>query len=189
MAAIDGLDEFIAQLTEEQLPAVTQRARLLHRTLTRVSATLEYSAESLGGLFDTVRDIELGREGLKGPTGAEGVDASTRGAVDETYQAGTPWCCCSREAYGQQSSGTMISVDDIVSTTRISVGAVELSSPSRGFIVGVVLLSRSRVDAGNAGNATFNWRGGSSPTDWLTYGRRQAVLIERLTCKGVEVFS
>ncbi|KAF4707751.1 hypothetical protein FOZ63_015246 [Perkinsus olseni] len=46
-----------------------------------------------------------------------------------------------------------------------------------------------RVDAGNAGNATFNWRGGSSPTDWLTYGRRQAVLIERLTCKGVEVFS
>ncbi|KAF4653293.1 hypothetical protein FOZ61_009071, partial [Perkinsus olseni] len=86
MAAIDGLHEFIAQLTEEQLPAVTQRARLLHRTLTRVSATLEYSAESLGGLFDTVRDIELGREGLKGPTGAEGVDASTRVSQGEVTE-------------------------------------------------------------------------------------------------------
>ncbi|KAF4720604.1 hypothetical protein FOZ62_017283, partial [Perkinsus olseni] len=161
MAAIDGLDEFIAQLTEEQLPAVAQRAKLLHRTLTRVSSTLEYSAKSLGGLFDTVRDIELGREGLK-----------------EYFQL--LMRLSPSKAWLWAAALVFICLCPPVVSSKLNVTEVDGMSRDSGFC---------RVDAGIAGNATFNWRGGSSPTDWVTYGRRQAVLIERLTCKGVEVLS
>ncbi|KAF4661301.1 hypothetical protein FOL47_006750 [Perkinsus chesapeaki] len=54
LAAIDGLGDFIHQLTEEDIPAVTQRLRLLLRVTARASRTLEYSAESLSKLEASV---------------------------------------------------------------------------------------------------------------------------------------
>ncbi|KAF4753398.1 hypothetical protein FOZ63_005155, partial [Perkinsus olseni] len=132
MAAIDGLDEFIAQLTEEQLPAVAQRAKLLHRTLTRVSSTLEYSAKSLGGLFDTVRDIELGREGLK-----------------EYFQL--LMRLSPSKAWLWAAALVFICLCPPVVSSKLNVTEVDGMSRDSGFC---------RVDAGIAGNATFNWRGG-----------------------------